>query len=183
VTSSGSPSDGLTPSGRFIQRRYQGLQVEQYYGLAGATGAEKDTAEVFKTDRGREVRGGGGIRPDVESSPRTPLPAWHAVAADSGFEEAVADSVAFGLAATSEARAAWLGAPGRWRSDLLEPFLARVRARLGVAAEADYSQVLRLTRRLAARAAEVRWDQPGTILPERPAVALGLAQFPGWRNS
>ena len=171
----------LTPSGRFIQRRYQGLQVEQYYGLAGGTGAEKDTAEVYKTDRGREVRGGGGIRPDVESASRAPLPAWHAVAADSGFEEAVADSVAFGLPATPEARAAWLGAPRRWRSDLLEPFLARVRIRLGVAAEADSGQADRLTRRLAARAAEVRWGADARdelLLRNDPVVALGLAQFP-----
>jgi len=136
---------------------------------------------VFQTDRGREVRGGGGIRPDVESPPRPPLPAWHAVAADSGFEEAVADSVAYGLAGTSEARATWLGAPGRWRSDLLEPFLARVRARLGVAAEADSGQADRLTRRLAARAADVRWGAEARdelLLRNDPVVALGLAQFP-----
>jgi carboxyl-terminal processing protease len=171
----------LTPSGRFIQRRYHGLQVEQYYGLAGRTGAEKDTAEVFKTDRGREVRGGGGIRPDVESPSRVPLPAWHAVAADSGFEEAVADSVAFALPGTLMARAAWLGAPERWRSDLLEPFLARVRARLGVAAEADSSQAERLMRRLAARAAEVRWGTEARdefMVKHDPVVTLGLAQFP-----
>jgi carboxyl-terminal processing protease len=170
----------LTPSGRFIQRRYHGLHVEQYYGLAGGTGAEKDTADVFKTDRGREVRGGGGIRPDVESPPRAPLPAWHAVAADSGFEEAVADSVAQTLAPTPAARAAWLGAPDRWRADLLEPFLARVRARLGVAAEADSGQAERLARRLGARAAEVRWGAEARdelVLRHDPVVALGLAQF------
>jgi carboxyl-terminal processing protease len=170
----------LTPSGRFIQRRYQGLQVEQYYGLAGGAGAERDTAEVFKTDRGREVRGGGGIRPDVESPPRAPLPAWHAVAADSGFEEAVADSVAYGLAATPAARAAWLNAPERWRTELVEPFLARVRARLAVSAEADSGQAERLSRRLAARVADVRWgpearDDLG--VRHDPVVALGRAQF------
>jgi hypothetical protein len=103
------------------------------------------------------------------------------VAADSGFEEAVADSVAFALPGTLMARAAWLGAPERWRSDLLEPFLARVRARLGVAAEADSSQAERLMRRLAARAAEVRWGTEARdefMVKHDPVVTLGLAQFP-----
>jgi carboxyl-terminal processing protease len=171
----------LTPSGRFIQRRYQGLMVEQYLDLAGASGAQDDTTEMFKTDRGRGVRGGGGIRPDIESPPRAELPAWHAVAADSGFEEAVADSVAHALPATPQARTAWLDAQDRWRTDLLEPFLSRVRARLGVAAEADSAQRARLTRRLAARAAEVRWGAEARdelSLRHDPVVALALAQFP-----
>jgi carboxyl-terminal processing protease len=170
----------LTPSGRFIQRRYQGLQVEQYYDFAGRSGAEDDTAEVFKTDRGRPVRGGGGIRPDIESPARLPLPAWHAVAADSGFEEAVADSVAYALPTADAERARWLGAPERWRAELVDPFLARVRSRLGVAAEADSGQMERLARRLAVRAAEVRWGADARdefLLKHDPVVALGVAQF------
>jgi carboxyl-terminal processing protease len=170
----------LTPSGRFIQRRYEGLRIEQYYGLAGGTGAEADTAEVYLTDRGRPVRGGGGIRPDVESLTVPPLPAWHAVAADSGFEEAVADSVAYALPSTDLERARWLGATERWRAELLDPFLARVRARLGVAAEADSGQMERLARRLALRATEVRWGADARdefLLTHDPVIALSLAQF------
>jgi len=147
----------LTPSGRFIQRRYAGLAVEQYYGFAGRSGAERDTTEVFRTDAGREVRGGGGIRPDVEMPPRVPRPAWHVAAADSGFEEAVADSIAYLLPATSAGRAAWLSAPDQWRTDLLDPFLQRTRDRLHVDAEHDAPLDSALTRRLAARVALVRW--------------------------
>lgn len=171
----------LTPSGRFIQRRYQGLRVEQYYGFAGRSGAEEDTAEVFRTARGREVRGGGGIRPDVGVLPREPLPAWHAIAADSGFEEAVADSVAYTLPSATAARAEWAGAADRWRSEVVAPFLARARGRLNVAAQLDSVQEDRLARRLAARVAEVRWGPEARdelLLRHDPVVALGVAQFP-----
>lgn len=149
----------LTPGGRFIQRRYAGLAVEQYYGLAGRGGTEGDTVEVFRTDAGREVRGGGGIRPDIETSAPVPRPTWHAVAADSGFEEAVADSVAFTLAKTDAGRANWLASQDRWRTDLLEPFLLRTRQRLDVVAEPDRALDAALARRLAARVALVRWGQ------------------------
>jgi carboxyl-terminal processing protease len=171
----------LTPSGRFIQRRYQGLPVEQYWGLAGGMGAEGDTAAEFRTDRGRPVRGGGGIRPDVAGPALVSLPAWHALAADSGFEAAVADSVAYALAATPAARAAWLSGSDRWRPEVLDPFLARVRTHLRVGAETDSSQAGLLARRLAARAAEVRWGTDARdelLLRHDPTIALGLAQFP-----
>jgi hypothetical protein len=62
----------------------------------------------------------------------------------------------------------------------VEPFLARVRARLAVSAEADSGQAERLSRRLAARVADVRWgpearDDLG--VRHDPVVALGRAQF------
>ena len=46
-----------TPSGRIIQRRYRGLSVAQYETFAGKGGAPTDTEAVYKTDRGRFVRG------------------------------------------------------------------------------------------------------------------------------
>jgi carboxyl-terminal processing protease len=147
----------LTPNGRFIQRHYAGLAVEQYYDLAGRGGTERDTAEVFRTDAGREVRGGGGIRPDLEAPPYLDVPAWHAVAADSGFEEAVADSLAYTLPDSPAARAAWITAAERWRAELLDPFLQRVRERLAVSAPDDDRLGRALARRLAARVALVRW--------------------------
>jgi carboxyl-terminal processing protease len=147
----------LTPSGRFIQRRYRGLGYEQYLSFAGRSGAEEDTATIFKTDAGREVRGGGGIAPDVVVPIVAPLPVWWTAAADSGLDDAVSDSVAHTLAATPAARAAWLTADGEWRATLLPPFLTRVRARLRVAAQTDSLLERRLARILAARAAEVRW--------------------------
>lgn len=51
-----------TPSGRTLQRRYEGISVYDYY-------AHRDSPQVvgpaFRTDRGRAVYGGNGITPDV----------------------------------------------------------------------------------------------------------------------
>lgn len=146
----------LTPSGRYIQRRYQGLAVKQYYASAGSTGAAEDTLQLFKTDHAREVRGGGGIAPDVPLPGPPALPAWWSVAADSGYDDAVADSVALTLAADAASRQAWVANPALWQT-LLPPFLARVRSRLKVAAIPDSLASAYLARRLAARAAFVRW--------------------------
>src|SRR5262245_62377675 len=94
----------ITPSGRVIQRRYHSLSYRQYLSFAGRSGAAEDTAEVFKTDHGRVVRGGGGIVPDVALPAGSSPPVWWSVAADSGFDFAVADSVAATLPATASAR-------------------------------------------------------------------------------
>jgi len=45
-----------TPSGRSIQKPLEGMQLEQ---------STHKMAKVYKTDKGREVRGGGGIEPDL----------------------------------------------------------------------------------------------------------------------
>jgi carboxyl-terminal processing protease len=146
-----------TPSGRLIQRRYAGLSPEQYYALAGHGGAAEDTLQVYKTDSGRTVRGGGGIEPDSEL-PEPPLaPMWWTLAADSNFDHAIADSVAPTLDASDRGRSAWLDAPDEWRARLLAPFLSRVRVRLGVTAAPDSAQAAKIAELLAARAAEVRW--------------------------
>lgn len=147
----------LSPSGRFIQRRYAGLATEQYYSLAGQGGTAEDTLKVYHTDHGRVVRGGGGIAPDAPLPRPAPLPVWWSVALDSGFDTAVADSVALSLPATPAARAAWVTAPDRWRMTLLPLFLSRVRTRLRVSALTDSALDIRLARILAARVAEVRW--------------------------
>jgi len=171
----------VSPSGRVIQRRYRGLAVEQYLGLAGTAGASEDTAPLFRTTAGRPVRGGGGIAPDVSLPPPPPFPVWFAVAADSGFMEATADSVAATLGATAAARAVWVADPGAWRDRLLSPFLSRVRARLGVAAVTDTALDARLARLLAARAAEVRWGSDASaelMLATSPEVRAALQQFP-----
>ena len=146
-----------TPSGRTIQRRYKGIGVEQYWSFAGKSGADSDTAAVFRTDHGRVVRGGGGIVPDVELPIRSAMPAWWTVAVDSGFAFAVADSVAQTLPATPAGRVAWARASSEWRARLLTPFLARVRARFQVTAEPDSIVASRMAVWLAARAADVRW--------------------------
>ena len=147
----------LSPSGRFIQRRYRGLAVQQYLTLAGRGGAAEDTLQVFHTDNGRPVRGGGGVTPDVALPAPPSLPVWWSVASDSGFDFAVADSVALVLPATPAGRNAWMAASEQWRTQLAQPFLGRVRARLHVAAQADTALENRIGRILALRAAEVRW--------------------------
>ena len=147
----------LSPSGRFIQRRYHGLAVEQYRTLAGRGGAPEDTLQLFHTDNGRPVRGGGGVAPDVTLAPPPALPVWWSVAADSGFDFAVADSVALALPATPAGRDAWMTSPQQWRVRLASPFLDRVRARLHVTAQVDTALEARLAHILALRAAEVRW--------------------------
>jgi carboxyl-terminal processing protease len=54
-----------TPSGRLIQRSYEGLSLYDYYFLRDdAKKADKSNLEVKLTDSGRTVYGGGGITPD-----------------------------------------------------------------------------------------------------------------------
>jgi carboxyl-terminal processing protease len=171
----------VSPSGRIIQRRYRGLAVEQYRSFAGKSGAEQDTLTLFRTDHGRPVRGGGGIVPDVPLPRPAPLPVWWSAAVDSGFDNAVADSVALTLPADPAARRAWLDASGQWREKLLGPFLDRVRRRFHVAAQTDSALDTRLARVLAARAAEVRWGEDAFqefLLRASPDVQAAVTYFP-----
>jgi carboxyl-terminal processing protease len=59
-----------TPSGRLIQRNYEGVSLyDYYYNRAGALPANKTNQEVKLTDSGRTVYGGGGITPDEKIEP------------------------------------------------------------------------------------------------------------------
>jgi carboxyl-terminal processing protease len=59
-----------TPSGRLIQRNYDGISLYDYYYVRdGALPANDTNKEVEKTDAGRTVYGGGGITPDEKISP------------------------------------------------------------------------------------------------------------------
>ncbi|MEA2723176.1 MAG: carboxyl-terminal processing protease [Gemmatimonadales bacterium] len=171
----------LTPSGRFIQRRYRGFAIEQYYAFAGTAGDGADTLTVFRTDNGRPVRGGGGIAPDLAVPAPVSPPAWWSAAADSGYDNAVADSVALTLAADAPGRAEWIAGTQAWEMRLLPPFLDRVRARLAVTARPDSATGADLARRLAARAAFVRWPPDAgsdLMLASDPDVRAALASFP-----
>jgi carboxyl-terminal processing protease len=54
-----------TPSGRLIQRNYNGVSLYDYYYVRNdALPADKSNREVKLTDAGRPVYGGGGITPD-----------------------------------------------------------------------------------------------------------------------
>jgi carboxyl-terminal processing protease len=60
-----------TPSGRLIQRPYEGQEVDQYYSTVldsmpvEATTDSSDERPIYHTSAGREVYGGGGITPDI----------------------------------------------------------------------------------------------------------------------
>jgi carboxyl-terminal processing protease len=55
-----------TPSGRLIQRNYNGVSLYDYYFTRDTSDAAKANREVKLTDSGRTVYGGGGITPDVK---------------------------------------------------------------------------------------------------------------------
>ena len=56
-----------TPSGRLIQRDYNGVSLyDYYYNHGGDQPANSSNHEVKTTDSGRTVYGGGGITPDVK---------------------------------------------------------------------------------------------------------------------
>jgi carboxyl-terminal processing protease len=58
-----------TPSGRSIQRDYESFI--DYITHRNGAGSSGDGTEIYETDAGRTVLGGGGITPDVEISGRT----------------------------------------------------------------------------------------------------------------
>jgi len=62
-----------TPSGRLIQRNYEGVSLyDYYYNHAGEKPADATNREVKLTDSGRTVYGGGGITPDEKiETPKT----------------------------------------------------------------------------------------------------------------
>ena len=167
-----------TPSGRLIQRRYEGLSPGQYWALAGKSGASSDTVLEYHTDSGRVVRGGGGILPDSVLPAPAEMPAWFVAASDSGFDVAVADSVALSLPRDTTAQAAWTSNPAQWPARLLPPLLDRARTRLGVTAKVDSAQGARIARAMAARVAQVRWGAGAAdalLVSSDPEIAAAAA--------
>jgi carboxyl-terminal processing protease len=168
----------VSPSGRVIQRPYQGLAYGQYLSLAGHVGDAQDSV-IFKTDHGRPVRGGGGVAPDVVLAVGVPAPAWWSIAVDSGFGDAVADSVAKNMPGDQPGR--WLDASDQWRAMLVPPFLARVRMSLHTSVRADSGLEQRIARVMAARVAEVKWGAEGRerfTVHNDPDIRAALAYFP-----
>ncbi len=55
-----------TPSGRLIQRRYDGVSMLDYYTNPCSEGYRPIREGVRQTDKGRKVFAGGGITPDME---------------------------------------------------------------------------------------------------------------------
>jgi carboxyl-terminal processing protease len=59
-----------TPSGRLIQRRYDGVSMLEYYSNPCSEGYRPQREGVRLTDKGRQVFAGGGITPDIELEER-----------------------------------------------------------------------------------------------------------------
>lgn len=59
-----------TPSGRLIQRRYNGISMLEYYSNPCSEGYRPQRDGVRLTDKGRRVFAGGGITPDIEFEER-----------------------------------------------------------------------------------------------------------------
>jgi carboxyl-terminal processing protease len=144
-----------TPSGRIIQRRYRGGEAATYWEGAGTAGAPEDSSAVYRTDKGRPVRGGGGILPDIVRPAVPELPVWFTVAMDSGYA-AFADTVALRLDQDSKANTAWTSDSVAWDTLLVKPFLARVGARLAQVSPTPQLRA-RIGRILARRVASQRW--------------------------
>jgi len=169
----------ISPSGRYIQRPYSGLQLEQYYAFAGDS-AWQDTTRVFKTVNGRAVKGGGGIAPDVAFPAPATAPRWWTVAADSGWDRAVADSVAATLKTGAAASAAWVRDTAGWADRLLPPLLSRVRSRLAITAALEPAVAGSMARKLASEAAAVRWGEEAgreVTIKNDPDVVAAMALF------
>jgi carboxyl-terminal processing protease len=56
-----------TPSGRLIQRRYDNVSLYDYYSDPCSEKYQPSSEDLRRTDRGRQVFGGGGITPDFRS--------------------------------------------------------------------------------------------------------------------
>jgi carboxyl-terminal processing protease len=146
----------VTPSGRIIQRRYRGQGRDQYIAGGGKGGSAEDTLASYRTDRGRQVRGGGGILPDVVRPLSAELPVWFSVAMDSGYAS-VADSAAQTLGSEPSAKAAWMADSAAWDAKLVAPFVARVRSGLGIQVAPGPAVRARIGRILASQTAAQRW--------------------------
>lgn len=165
----------FAPSGRLIQRDYDEMTGGQYRARAG-TEPEAATA-TYRTAGGRAVRGGGGVRPDVELPGPAELPPWWAESVRLGLPLEVATEVAADIPGTPEA---WAIRDAAWESMLLDPFLERARSRLSVAAEPTQAERQRMARVLAGLAAGVRWGrarQERFLLLADPDVRFALEAY------
>ena len=163
------------PSGRLIQRDYEGMTSGQYRSLAGES-PEADTV-VYQTLGGRPVRGGGGVRPDVEAPAPAALPAWWAESVAHGFPLEVATEAASGAPGTVDA---WAENAASWEAMLLDPYLERVREELSIEAEATRAESEVLARELAALVAGVRWGRAGQerfLLLTDPDIKLAVEAY------
>lgn len=145
-----------TPSGRFIQRRYDGLASHQYRAAAGHASTLNADSVTYRSANGRPLHGGGGVAPDIAVE-RAAFPAWFTVAVDSGWTLSMAQQATPGLPAEASGLLAWARSPDDWNGRLLTPLLERVRASLHIGAQLTDGERWRVSRALAYQAAELRW--------------------------
>ena len=75
-----------TPSGRLIQRDYDGVSAEEYYGDPCLEDFQPDRSDPRLTDSGRTVYGGGGVTPDIKIAPEPYDPVMRRLASARTFE-------------------------------------------------------------------------------------------------
>ena len=131
--------------------------MEQYYDLAGKSGAANDTNQVYRTDAGRSVRGGGGVLPDIVDSGGIQPAAWWAAAQDSGWVASAVDSVALTVPSTASGLTAFEATLPNWGNTLMAGLLKRIRERLHVQAAVDSATQWRLGYEVGRRVVETRW--------------------------
>jgi carboxyl-terminal processing protease len=165
----------ISPSGRIIQRPYNGMTSGQYRAFAGTN---SDTTAIFRSDAGRPLGAGGGIAPDITLPARPDLPPWSAIALDSAIDVQVIQSASASLPASVTADA-WTAMSAEWNSLLLDPFLAQVSSRI-VAVQPDERLRSYMARFLAVRFAETRWGNAASARIRAltdTEVTAALAQF------
>ena len=149
-----------TPSGRLVQRDYEGMSLQAYHAAMGTT---PEDAPEYRTSRGRPVYGGGGIAPDVPvevpAPPADPAAVWSAAQDFAASIPEGADLAAF----------------------LAEPLSAEADALLaGAASDPAAVQLFKQV------VAGLRWGEEGSrraLLTVDPVVATALRELaspPEW---
>ena len=128
-----------TPSGRMIQRSYDGLSAGQYAAAA-------ETLRRGGPDAA--AAGTGGIEPDVWFDPRPPLPPWWQEFRRNGHDIAAAQRAEAGTRATDDA--------AQWRQPLLDAFRAVITENDGAVPALTAAQEDAIARHLSWAAVRIR---------------------------
>jgi hypothetical protein len=119
------------------------------------------------------------VAPDVSIAQGPAMPAWWSVAVDSGWADAVADSVARSL--QERQPAIWIRAADEWRQRLVPPLIARVGSSLRVTPRPDSALEGHIAWLLATRVAEVKWGlevRERFVVLNDPDIGTAVRYFP-----
>jgi carboxyl-terminal processing protease len=186
-----------TPSGRLIQRDYDGVSAEEYYGDPCSEDFQPDHSDARLTDGGRTVYGGGGVTPDVTLAPE-PYDVFLRQLSNARMFERFAETLPLNAIrrswapddATVSAFLSFAALEGiAAEPEVLDRNIAEVRRRLRtnvftaafdvdagarVNAEAD-PQIVAAASQLSLAAALLDRTKPGAVARNRPEPAAALA--------